>query len=189
MHLPGGARLMAPQHGVVPPRVFFEIGVDAGQRVVEQLVVITELQELGISELDNLERGLHACVSIVYERRIPRRDDEVVREVGDAVSQHLVPFLPAERRPLASQHRRDDVSVMLHDLISRVRPAQVANRKNEIVLSQRRLTWIGYRVVQALGDRAARLVRLEFECFVLDELIGCVRKVAPCPFERARQTQ
>ena len=79
MDLARRARIVPSEQRIVPARLLLDVGVDAGQRVVEQLVVIAELQELKVGELDNLERGLRAGGSIVHEGRIPRRDDEIGR--------------------------------------------------------------------------------------------------------------
>ncbi len=170
-------------------RRLLDVGVDARQLVVEQLVVIAELQELRVGELDNLERGLRAGGSIVHEGRVPRRDDEIVREVRDPMAEYLVPLLAAERGALAPQHRCDDVAMMLHDLLGRMRTAQIVDGKHQIVLGQRGLPRIGHRVLETFGDAAARLLGLPFERFVFDELIGRVRKLGPGAVELARQPQ
>ena len=70
VHLPRGARVMPSEERVVPARLLLDVGVDARQRVVEQLVVIAELQELGVGELDDLERRLRAGGQ--YRTRTPR---------------------------------------------------------------------------------------------------------------------
>ena len=97
VHLTRRARVVPAEERVVPARLLLHLRVDARQRIVEQLVVIAELQELGIGELDNLERRLRAGGSIVHERRVPRRNHEVVGEIRDPVPQNLVALLAAQR--------------------------------------------------------------------------------------------
>ena len=105
------------------------------------------------------------------------------------MTQNLVPFLAAEGGALAAKHRRDDVAMVLHELVGRVRPAHLVDREDEVVLGQQGLPCIGDRVRQPLGDAAACLLGLPFERFVFDELIGRIRERGPGAVEIARQPQ
>src|SRR5262245_30381583 len=110
MYVVGGLRVAASPPRPGPP-VSLELRVDAPQLVVEQLVVIAELEELRVRVFEQLDRALCGVLRIVDERRVPRRDDEVVGEIGDAVPQHLLTLLDAEGRLLRAQQLSDLLAV------------------------------------------------------------------------------
>ena len=68
------------------PGRLFHRRVDARELDVEQLVVVAELEQLRVGELEDLERRLDARLGVVDKRRVPRRHDEVVGQVGQAVA-------------------------------------------------------------------------------------------------------
>ena len=92
-------------------------------------------------------------------------------------------------RALAAKHRGDDVAVMLHEIVGRMRAAQLVDREDKVVLGELRLARLGHRRAEALGDAAARLFGLPLERFVFDELIGDVGELGPRAVELARQSQ
>ena len=189
VHLPDRLRVVPAEQRIVPVRLLLHLGVDVGERIVQQLVVIAELQKLRVGELDDLDRRQRSGGSIVHERGVPRGDDEIIGEVRQAVAKNLVAFLPAERRAFAAKHRRDHVAVMRHEIVGGVRATQLVHRKDEIVLGQERLARLGHCRLQTVGDRAACLLGLPLERLVLDELIGDLRELDPGATEFARQAQ
>jgi hypothetical protein len=103
---------------------------------VEQLVVVAELEQLRVGELEDLDRRLRARLGVADERAVPCDDDDVVGEVRDAMAEHLVPLLAAERAALAAQELRDGAAVRGDHRVGRRRPLDAGHREDEIVLRE-----------------------------------------------------
>src|SRR5262249_41551421 len=75
VQLVGGARRPAAKQ-VPPPARSLQRRIDASELHVEQRVVIAELEQLGVRELEQLQRRGGASLRVVDERRVPSRHDE-----------------------------------------------------------------------------------------------------------------
>ena len=116
VHLPRRAGIARSDPLIVPAGPL-ELCVDHRQLIVEQCVVMAELEELRVGELEDLQCRLRAGRRVVDERRVPRRDDEVVGQVGEAVRRTLCLLLRAQRLALAAQQRRDLFAVAAQQLV------------------------------------------------------------------------
>ena len=79
--------------------------------------MVAQLEQVGVRELEDLDRGERGPFHVEDERRVPGRDDKIIGEIGDARPKHLLALLRGKRLPLAAQDLRNRRAVPLEHLV------------------------------------------------------------------------
>ena len=130
-----------------------------GELGVEQLVVVAKLQQLGVGVLEQLHRALRAGLGVVDECRVPGRHHEIVGEIGNAVAQHFVAFLGAERRLLGAQQLRDRLTMPRDQFVGAGSRCGVGHGEDQVILGQERGSRPCHRWCHAIHKRPAEPLR------------------------------
>ena len=114
----------------------FEEVVDVFEFLGHELVVVAELEELGVGVLQQLDRGLGAGGRVVEEGRVPSDDREVAGIVRDAGLQDLLAFAFGEDLHFPANHLRDVDALRGQKFVGRGRAFDLAHVEDEVVLLQ-----------------------------------------------------
>ena len=189
MHLPRGASV-APAKPRLEPARMLQPRVDGRELVVEQLIVIAEFQKLTNSQTrGSSECRLRAGRRVVDDRGVPRRDDEVVDEVRDAVPKNGVLLLLAERLALAAQHDRDVLTTDPEELLRRHRLLEFVDGVHQVVFAEEGVVRAMQRRTQPVNDRTTGLLGALLDLGALDERLAEPDQLAPRSVEGPRQRQ
>lgn len=114
----------------------FERVVDGVELAGEEVVVVAELEELGVGVLEELDGGLRAGGGVVEEGGVPADDGEVGGVVGDAGLEDLVALAFGELEVLAADDLGDAGAVVGDELRGGGGAGDLAEVEDEVVLGE-----------------------------------------------------
>src|SRR4051812_23680252 len=110
--------------------------VYAFQLTCQQLVVMTELEQLRVCVFQQLDRRLRSGSRVVEKRSIPSDDCEIVRIKRDARLQHLVRLTLRQPGALAAHDLRHQRALLLQQLNGARQLGDLADVKDKIIFTQ-----------------------------------------------------
>ena len=179
--------------GAWPQRVdqlrFLQLGVDAVQLAVEQVVVVAELSSC---ELANSRISSAACApaSVSYTNAAFQvGTTRSSLEVRQAVAQHFVALLPAQRLAFTAQQQRDRIAVPVEERVARERLVERGHGKDDIVFDEESIARAGERGAQAVDRAAAAVLGLPLHVGVVDRGLSGCDEIGPGSTERLRERE